>query len=99
MHDAVLNIETLHSRIQLLENELEECRALLAAAGPKNASSSKITTSREALPASADIGWRWLLEADEYQRYGRQLIMPEIGLHGISTIDTADIYMSLPAII
>jgi len=25
---------------------------------------------------------RWPLEAHEYKRYGRQLIMPEIGLHG-----------------
>jgi adenylyltransferase/sulfurtransferase len=25
---------------------------------------------------------RWPLAADEYKRYGRQLIMPEIGLHG-----------------
>ena len=25
---------------------------------------------------------RWPLERNEYKRYGRQLIMPEIGLHG-----------------
>lgn len=25
---------------------------------------------------------RWPLEAEEYKRYGRQMIMPEIGLHG-----------------
>jgi len=25
---------------------------------------------------------RWPLESHEYKRYGRQLIMPEIGLHG-----------------
>ena len=25
---------------------------------------------------------RWPLSKDEYQRYGRQMIMPEIGLHG-----------------
>jgi adenylyltransferase/sulfurtransferase len=25
---------------------------------------------------------RWPLEPNEYKRYGRQLIMPEIGLHG-----------------
>jgi adenylyltransferase/sulfurtransferase len=25
---------------------------------------------------------RWPLEKNEYKRYGRQLIMPEIGLHG-----------------
>ena len=30
---------------------------------------------------TADAG-RWPLEANEYKRYGRQLIMPEIGLQG-----------------
>ena len=26
--------------------------------------------------------WRWPLEAEEYTRYGRQMIMPEVGLQG-----------------
>ena len=36
-------------------------------------------------PAAGDSpneGGRWPLEANEYKRYGRQLIMPEIGLQG-----------------
>lgn len=28
---------------------------------------------------------KWDLELDEYQRYGRQLILPEIGLDGASS--------------
>jgi adenylyltransferase/sulfurtransferase len=31
---------------------------------------------------STDEGARWPLEPTEYRRYGRQLIMPEIGLQG-----------------
>lgn len=31
---------------------------------------------------STDEGRKWPLEPAEYQRYGRQLIMPEIGLQG-----------------
>ena len=32
--------------------------------------------------AEAEETQRWPLEKDEYKRYGRQLIMPEIGLQG-----------------
>jgi len=28
--------------------------------------------------------WKWPLSSDDYKRYGRQLIMPEIGLKGMS---------------
>lgn len=26
--------------------------------------------------------WKWPLEADEYERYGRQLILPSVGVDG-----------------
>jgi adenylyltransferase/sulfurtransferase len=32
--------------------------------------------------AESEVTQRWPLEKDEYKRYGRQLIMPEIGLQG-----------------
>ena len=36
-------------------------------------------------PASnATTGKPWPMHADEYTRYGRQMIMPEIGLKGLS---------------
>lgn len=27
-------------------------------------------------------GWKWPLSAQEYDRYGRQLILPNVGIHG-----------------
>ena len=35
----------------------------------------------------AEEATRWPLEQNEYRRYGRQLIMPEIGLQGKLNID------------
>jgi adenylyltransferase and sulfurtransferase len=34
------------------------------------------------LPSESEKPRRWPLEDEEYRRYGRQMIMPEIGLHG-----------------
>ena len=31
---------------------------------------------------AVDVAHRWPLQSEEYTRYGRQLIMPEIGLEG-----------------
>lgn len=38
--------------------------------------------SLQAQQATPQAPKRWPLEDDEYRRYGRQLIMPEVGLHG-----------------
>jgi len=36
---------------------------------------------------------RWPLEGDEYKRYGRQLILPEIGLHGQLRLKNAKVLL------
>lgn len=33
-------------------------------------------------PNATNSSWRWPLSREEYQRYGRQMITPEIGLEG-----------------
>lgn len=38
--------------------------------------------------AASDAGvingeWKWPLSAQEYDRYGRQLILPNVGIHGV----------------
>lgn len=38
-----------------------------------------------AAASAPPVDRRWDLELDEYQRYGRQLILPEIGLDGASS--------------
>jgi len=42
----------------------------------------QITSGQDATSSS----WRWPLSREEYQRYGRQMITPEIGLEGEPTV-------------
>ena len=37
-----------------------------------------------------DLQWRWPLAADEYKRYGRQMILPEVSLQGRILSKTAE---------
>lgn len=89
----------LHTRIQRLEDELVVLKRQLANAeavdpsqasrpiSPSMAVSIDAATSVEQPTAAKDKenDSRWPLEADEYRRYGRQMIMPEIGLEGFSS--------------
>lgn len=75
--DTNMDIEAenaaLKQRIQELEAELVCARA--AAAPPP--------------PAPGEPGERkWDLELDEYKRYGRQMVMPEVGLEGASILSS-----------
>ena len=36
---------------------------------------------------------RWPLESDEYKRYGRQMILPEVGLHGQLRLKNAKVLL------
>ncbi|KAF2157669.1 Molybdopterin-synthase sulfurtransferase [Myriangium duriaei CBS 260.36] len=54
-----------------------------AASTPTALATPSITSTFASTPApSASEGKQWPLSADEYKRYGRQLIMPEVGLEG-----------------
>ena len=60
--------DTLRDRIRNLEHELDDLKRQLL-----EAEAAEIRYSE----------WAWPLDAEEYQRYGRQMIMPEIGLQGL----------------
>ena len=92
-------VHALHLRIQALEEELSVLKRQLAIAeavdlsqasrpvSPSTAVSTDAELSVEQ-PTTAKHGEndsRWPLDADEYRRYGRQMIMPEIGLEGFSS--------------
>lgn len=62
------NIDHLQREIATRESELAELRSRLAAA--------------EAQQQDAKI-WTWPLKEHEYQRYGRQMIVPNFGLDGM----------------
>jgi adenylyltransferase/sulfurtransferase len=63
------DIAHLEKKIASLESELAGLRALLA-------------TSKEMLPPPPHSERKWPLEEHDYQRYGRQMIVPNFGLQG-----------------
>jgi adenylyltransferase/sulfurtransferase len=67
--------ESLIARIQAQQREIESLKSQLALqAAPSVASSRAAPESSTNRP--------WPLQADEYKRYGRQMILPNIGLQG-----------------
>ena len=79
-------LESTHAKVIALEAQLAEAKAKLAC----NISAHSFTTTstshlgtdiRETRP-STSLTSTWPLQPGEYARYGRQLIVPEIGLEG-----------------
>lgn len=78
--------ETLRSQIIRLENQLADLKIKLveaetSASAILHLSGSEISKKQATISKLEEHG-RWPLDTDEYKRYGRQLIMPEIGLKG-----------------
>lgn len=63
-------IDHLRREISQREAELADLRSQLALA-----ESERHTAEQD--------GWQWPLSNDEYQRYSRQMIVPNFGLQGI----------------
>ena len=88
MFDASQGVQAIRAQIDALECQLHDLKQQLAIAeknvdvshNPSPTAQSKNTEDTPALHTVRD--WRWPLEGEEYNRYGRQMIMPEIGLHG-----------------
>ncbi|KAM0269437.1 hypothetical protein ACHAQH_009726 [Verticillium albo-atrum] len=64
-------VEILRKEVEDAENELKALKEELAEAELEADSQQK---------ATADSTWRWPLTAGEYERYGRQLIIPTVGI-------------------
>lgn len=89
------DIDHLRREIAQREAELADLKSRLAVAESE---------SRDAAGAgaAADEGgdWKWPLGEDEYERYSRQMIVPNFGLQGECSHDTglcrtADVKMAL----
>lgn len=68
-------IEHLRNEIAQREAELADLRARLAAEEKLRCAESETKQS--------DEEWKWPLEEHDYQRYSRQMIVPNFGLQGI----------------
>jgi len=61
-------------------------RAELAGIAIPDMNTKAQRTPTEKEERETNPNWKWPLSPDDYKRYGRQLIMPEIGLRGMSYI-------------
>lgn len=74
---VLAEIATSELRLERLRQELAE----IEVQDSKNVANEENTAENE--QAAARISSRWPLPSETYRRYGRQMIMPEIGLKGM----------------
>ncbi len=70
-------IDHLRREIAQRESELADLKSQLAVA-----ESAKREADDGADTSAAQQDWKWPLKEDEYERYSRQMIVPNFGLHG-----------------
>jgi adenylyltransferase/sulfurtransferase len=81
MNKATSSAEVLRSQIATTEEELRRLREQLAAVEAKEAEDLNQLSLQEK-PGLVTQG-KWPLELEEYRRYGRQMIVPNVGIQGI----------------
>lgn len=67
-------VAVLRGRVETAEKELRDLKAQLAQVEELAQEARRKETSNGL--------WKWPLEADEYERYGRQMILPGFGVQG-----------------
>lgn len=78
MDTARKSAEQLRVQIAKAEEELKSLREQLAHTEAQEQQQRADTASTDTNGTS----WKWPLDADEYDRYGRQLILPIVGIQG-----------------
>ena len=67
-------VEVLRGRVETAEKALADLKTQLAQAEKEAHDEKRKQTSNGA--------WKWPLQAEEYERYGRQMILPGFGVEG-----------------
>ncbi|KAI0404810.1 adenylyltransferase [Xylaria palmicola] len=77
-------IERLKAQISKTEAELQQLKTQLAEleATPPAPPISSPETQEQDQPTETLQKWKWPLKEEEYARYGRQLILPSVGIKG-----------------
>lgn len=80
MEEADKRAEELRAQIAECEATLQSLKEQLAAA--EAAKTPPYSDSTETDRGSSSSTWKWPLAEAEYERYGRQLILPSVGIQG-----------------
>ena len=86
VHRLRKDLESADAKVDALEIQLAEAKAKAACHPPIQSNTTTSTSISRANVrvdnASSNGESSWPLQPDEYTRYGRQLIIPEVGLEG-----------------
>lgn len=86
MDEAEIKAELLREKIRVVEQELQNLKTQLASL-EKSTKEGTVKTASAVLNESQ----KWPLSQEEYKRYGRQMIVPNIGLEGQQKLKNAKI--------
>jgi len=84
MDTAGKSAQQLREQITKAEEELRILKEQLAQAEARDQDQN----TEAATGGINGSTWKWPLKADEYDRYGRQLILPNVGIQGQTTYST-----------
>ncbi|KAF8866655.1 Molybdopterin-synthase sulfurtransferase [Acephala macrosclerotiorum] len=91
MDAATQTAEQLRLQIAATEDQLKKLKDKLAKLDAQNGASS-VETSLEGLGLEDPVTrGKWPLSSEEYKRYGRQMIVPNIGIQGQLRLKTASV--------
>ena len=84
------DLEALRKQIATTEVQLTELKHQLAALEERDATTSTTEDGGGLLETEKDLsgipnGSKWPLSPEEYMRYGRQMIVPQVGIQGMDT--------------
>lgn len=92
MDSATASAETLRNQISATEDELKRLKEQLASVEAHDAEAAQRGMAGLDLSAAglvtengSENERKWPLSEEEYKRYGRQMIVPSIGIQGIHT--------------
>lgn len=82
MDGASRRADELRQQIAKAEAQLRELREQLTQVESAQKKEEQKLGLDAGSSADGTSRWKWPLSAGEYERYGRQLILPDVGIHG-----------------
>lgn len=85
MDTARKSAQQLREQISKAEENLRNLREQLAQAEAYEEAQDQDQEAETDAASTNGSVWKWPLKAEEYDRYGRQLILPNVGIQGQTT--------------